>query len=578
MRSYQTLLVSVVAVTALAGGLMPALASDIDGQRLLNADKDPANWITYHSSYKSWHYSGLDEINTGNVKKLSEAWSHTASRANRGLQGVPLAIDGVLYYSSPYNQLYALDGDSGKMLWTYKQKLNEDLVAKQTHSPYNRGIGAGYGMIYMGTLDGKLAAIDMKTGKLAWETKLVESEKLTVGFTGAPLVVKDKVIIGSQGGEWPYRGPIFGVDAKSGAKVWEFLTAGGNPDNGDARSSWGGDSYKTGGGGGWMPGNYDAETNTVWWGTANPAPLYDWAGDAWKTEGPRPGDNLYTSSIIMLDPDTGKLKNYYQVLPHDAWDFDPACCDLFQIDRNGKKYVVHPSKGGFVYVMDRTNMKYLSSYKGVDNINFIQGHDAKGVPVGRRDLKEGKHENLCPAIMGGFSWNAGTYSPKTGLMYKVGYEWCIDLEVVKTTPVLEPMVQLNIGANFKAVAPKDGPMRGHIRGRDPITGKVAFEIAYKVPPRGGLLSTAGGLLFVPEADGTFAAYDAGKGGKPLWTHNLGQGSEGGTISYKGKSGKQYVAVMTGWGSLVGDGYGEWFGEPWLSMPKDSGVLKVFALP
>src|SRR5512145_2340334 len=196
-------------MAALATAVMsPAsiLAADLDGNRLIQAEKEPGNWMTYHGTYKSWHYSPLGEINTRNVAQLREAWSHVASRANRGLQGFPLAIDGVLYYSSPYNQVYALDGATGKMIWTYKQKLNEDLVARQTHGPYNRGIAAGYGNIYMGTLDGKLVAIDMKSGKLNWETKLVNSEKLTVGFTGAPLLVKDKVIIGAQGGEWPDRG------------------------------------------------------------------------------------------------------------------------------------------------------------------------------------------------------------------------------------------------------------------------------------------------------------------------------------------------------------------------------------
>ena len=243
------------ACAALAGGIAAGLfvsaaaAAELDGQRLIQADKEPGNWMTYHGTYKSWHYSPLDQINTSNVGRLQDAWSHVASRANRGLQGFPLAIDGVLYYASPYNQLYALDGASGQPLWTYKQKLDEDLVARQTHSPYNRGIAAGYGNIYMGTLDGKLVAVDMKTGQLKWEAKLINSEKLTVGFTGAPLLVKDKVIIGSQGGEWPYRGPIFGVDAKNGNKVWEFFTVGGNPDNGDARNTWGNDSWKVGGGG-----------------------------------------------------------------------------------------------------------------------------------------------------------------------------------------------------------------------------------------------------------------------------------------------------------------------------------------
>lgn len=565
-----------VALTAGLAASAGAFAADVDGQRLINSDKEPGNWMSYHGGYKSWHYSALDQINTRNVRKLKEAWSHVASRANRGLQGIPLAIDGVLYYSSPYNQVYALDGATGKPLWTYKQKLNEDLVARQTHSPYNRGLAAAYGNLYMGTLDGKLVAIDAKSGQLKWETKLVDSEKLTVGFTGAALVVKDIVIIGSQGGEWPYRGPIFGVNAKTGEKVWEFFTAGGNDGTEtDVRDTWGGDSYKTGGGGGWMAGSYDPETNTVWWGTANPAPLYDWAGEKWMTEGPRPGTNLYTSSVIMLEPETGKLKNYFQVLPHDAWDFDPAQGEFMHIDRDGKKYVVHPSKNGFVYVFDRAAGKPVNVYKGVDAINFVKDIKPNGELVGRWDPPEGKHQNLCPAIAGGYSWNAGSYSPKTGLLYKVGFEWCMDIEIVRTEPITEPVVQLNIGANFTMKGPGDKPPSGHIRARDPINGKVKYEITYKAPPHGGLLTTGGNVLFVPEADGMFVAYDA-TNGKKLWSHNMGQGSNGGTITYMA-NGKQYVAVMTGWGSLVGDGYGDLWGEPWKSMPKDSGVLKVYAL-
>src|SRR5215831_18346326 len=385
-----------VAVAAVWLSSAGVYAADVDGQRLINADKEPGNWMSYHGGYKSWHYSSLDQINTDNVSKLQEAWSHAASRVKRGLQSFPLVIDGVLYYSSPYNQIYALDGATGKILWTYKQKLDEDLVARQTHSPYNRGIAAGYGNIYIGTLDGKLAAIDMKTGKLNWDTKLVDSEKLTVGFTGAPLVVKDKIIIGSQGGEWPYKGPIFGVDAKTGQKVCEFYTVAGTP---DAEKTWGNESWRTGGGGGWMPGTYDAETNSVWWGTANPAPLYDWSGTDWKTSGARPGDNLYTTSVIALDPDTGKLKFYHQELPHDAWDFDSAVGEFVSIDRDGKKYYVHPNKSGYVFVYDRADGKIANVYNVAKASNFVKNIDPKtGELQGRRDMTEGKQANLCPAI------------------------------------------------------------------------------------------------------------------------------------------------------------------------------------
>ena len=326
-----------------------------------------------------------------------------------------------------------------------------------------------------------------------------------------------------------------------------------------------------------MAGSYDPASDTVWWGTANPAPLYDWAGDKYMTEGPRPGINLYTSSVLQLNPDTGELKSFHQVLPHDAWDFDPAQGELMMIERAGKKYVVHPSKSGFVFVFDRATGKPVNVYKGVDAINFVKDITPTGELVGRWDPSEGKHVNLCPAIAGGYSWNSGTYSPKTNLMYKVGFEWCMDLDIVKTEPITEPVVQLNIGANFTMHGPGSDKPHGHIRARDPITGAVKFEIKYPgAVPHGGLLSTAGNLLFVPEADGNFVAYDASNG-KKLWSHNNGQGSNGGTISYTA-GGKQYIAVMTGWGSLVGDGYGDLWGEPWKSMPKDSGVLKVFALP
>ncbi|GAB3649177.1 pyrroloquinoline quinone-dependent dehydrogenase [Ramlibacter alkalitolerans] len=554
-----------------------ARAADVDNRRLVDADKTPADWLTYHGTYKSWHYSGLDQINASNVGKLKVAWSHATPKSTRGLQTFPLVADGILYYSGAYNQLFALDGASGDLIWSFKQKLDDDLVSKQTHSPYNRGIALGMGNIYMGTLDGKLIAVDARTGQLKWETPLVDSKKLTVGFTGAPLFVNGKVIIGSQGGEWPYRGPIFGVDAATGKLAWTFLTVGGNDENDPARQTWGGDSLKTGGGGGWMAGGYDPKTNTVYWGTANPAPLYDWGGSEWKTKGARPGDNLYTTSVIALDPETGKLKSYHQELPHDAWDFDSAVGEFVMLERGGKEYIVHPNKGGFVFVYDR-NLKIQNVWRGVKNINFVQNIDPKtGELIGRRDMAEGKHQALCPYIAGGYSWNAGTYNPNTGLYYKVGNEWCMDLEVIKTTPVLEPMAQLNIGSNFTVLktTPDGGKARGHVTARDPLTGAIKWQVDYTEPPLASLLSTKGNLVFVPDARGYLRALDA-RTGKELWKHNNGQGHNGGIISYMAK-GRQYIAVATGWGGLAGDDYKVLYGEPFASMPTDQGALVVFGL-
>lgn len=580
MKRWQMSLGTVASAAAAAAlaGLAAQAWGDVSYERIRDADKRPGDWLTYHGTYRGWHYSPLDQINTKNVGKLEVAWTHAMPRAVRGLQSMPLVADGTLYYSGPYNQVFALDGATGEVLWYYRQKLNEDLVSKQTHSPYNRGIALGMGNVYMGTLDGKLVAIDMKSGDLKWEVKLLDSEHLTVGFTGAPLFVKDKVVIGSQGGEWPYRGPIFGVNAKTGEEVWKFYTVGGNEGTkSDARNTWGNDSWRVGGGGGWMAGGYDADTNTVWWGTGNPAPLYDWSGPDWQTAGARPGANLYTTSVVGLDPDSGELKAYHQELPHDAWDFDSAVGEFLMLERGGKKYIVHPNKSGFVFVYDNKG-KVQNVWRLIKNINFVKDIDPRtGELIGRRDLTEGEHKNLCPFIAGGISWNSGTYNPKTGLYYKVGNEWCMDLTVKKTTPIVEPMAQLNIGADFSLVNPPDGKARGHVSAHDPLTGAKKWEVEFPEPPLASLLSTAGNLLFVPDPRGWLRAFDATTG-KELWKHNDGQGHNGGIVSYKAKDGKQYVAVATGWGGLAGDDYGSFFGKPYNSFPKDSGVLVTFRLP
>src|SRR5580700_9661123 len=242
-----------------------AFAQPVDTARIQAGDAN--DWLTYHGSYNSYHFSPLAQINTSNVANLGVAWIHIPGRSTRGLQSTPLVADGVLYYTGSYSRVFALNGATGEVIWSYFPELDDALIKRQTHSPYNRGLALGDGKVYVGTMDGRLIAIDQKTGRKAWDTKLINSEKLTVGFTGAPLMVKDMVVIGAQGGEWPYRGPIFGVDAATGKMKWTFLTVAGTP---GSEKTWGHKSWRTGGGGGWMPGSFDAESNTLWWGTANP--------------------------------------------------------------------------------------------------------------------------------------------------------------------------------------------------------------------------------------------------------------------------------------------------------------------
>jgi len=326
-----------------------------------------------------------------------------------------------------------------------------------------------------------------------------------------------------------------------------------------------------------MPGTYDSETNTILWGTANPAPLYDWSGADFKTQGARPGDNLYTTSVIALDLDNGKLKSYHQELPHDAWDFDSAVGEFLMLDRDGQKLVVHPNKSGFVFVYDR-NLAVKNVWRLVENINFVKDINPKtGELIGRRDFTAGKVESppLCPYIGGGISWNGGSYNPKTGLYYKIGQEWCMTLEVQKTTPVVAPQVQLNIGADFKIAPPPGGEIYGHLDARDPVTGAKKWEVRFPEPPIASVLSTGGNLVFVPDSRGVVHAYDA-ESGTELWNHANGTGHQGGIVSYS-VGGKQYIAMTAGFGGMLSDDFAATFGGVYKSMPRDDGALIVYSL-
>ncbi|MCW5626990.1 MAG: PQQ-binding-like beta-propeller repeat protein, partial [Burkholderiales bacterium] len=330
-----------VALSAAALFGFATQAGAVDWDRLQSADKDPNNWLMYHGAFNSHHYSDLGQINAQNVKNLRVAWIHTPGASKRGVQSFPIAVDGVLYYTSASGQVWALDGASGEMIWKYQAKLDQERSEGTFYNPYNRGLAVGHGNVYMGTTDGRVIALDMKTGKVVWDKTIMTVEGGNKGFTGAPIVVKDMVVIGSNGGELSgCCGPIFAVDAKSGDVRWQFDTIGGDD---RSRKSWGNDSWKTGGGGGWMTGTYDPATDSIWWGTANPAPDYDWAGEKWKTDGARPGDNLYSSSVVVLDADSGQLKTWFQEMPHDAWDFDSAVGEFMMIERDGKRYMVHPN-------------------------------------------------------------------------------------------------------------------------------------------------------------------------------------------------------------------------------------------
>ena len=257
---------------------------------MLSADKSPNDWLTYHGSYQGWHHSALKEIDTSNVDKLRIAWIHTPGRATRGVQSMPLAADGVLYYSWSYSRVFALDGATGEIDWTYTPELDEDLSRGRRTRPTTAAWRWANGNLYVGTVDGRLIALDMKTGKPVWDTKLIRFAEADGRLHRRAALRQGQGHHRQPGRRMAGRGPIFGVNAATGEKKWEFITVGGTD---EAMKTWGNETWRTGGGGGWMPGTFDAETNTVWWGTANPAPLYDWAGANWKTEGPRRRQSLH---------------------------------------------------------------------------------------------------------------------------------------------------------------------------------------------------------------------------------------------------------------------------------------------
>ena len=518
------------------GGAVGAILALTVGPSFAQSFDDPNNWGTYHGNKDATRYSPLSQINKGNVRNLKVAWIHQPGAIEQGLQVTPLVIDGVAYYTGAFNRIFALDAKTGREIWHYFPDL-DPVVESLFFQPYSRGVTVGNGNVYIGTLDGRAIALDQKTGKEVWQQQLVDTKKCSCNFTSPPVIAKDKVIYGQTAGEYPIQGEIFGLNANSGEVSWRFNTIKDDP------KSWGGDSGNYGGGGGWMPGTYDASTNTVFWGTGNPAPDYDWGGA-------RPGDNLYTSSAIALNPDTGEMKWFHQEIPHDEWDFDSALGEFWLLDRDGKKLVVHQNKSGYVFVYERTTGKIENIWTMNEHSTFVDTINPKtGELIGRNGPRlENSPHISCPWIGGGRSWNSGAYSPKTKLWYNTAMEACLKVTVKKEAPVLEPTAQLFFGGDIEAVHPPGAKAHGRLDARDPITGERKWSVVYKYPPIASVLATGGGLVFTGDLEGNVFAYDANSG-ETLWSFNTGSGIRGGTVTYSA-DGKQYILVPSGLGSLV----------------------------
>ena len=553
----------------------------VDDEDLLTAQDNNGNWLMYGRTYDSQRHSGLNQINKENVAELLPAWTFQTGVLD-GFECSPLVIDGIMYITTPWNHAYAIDCKTGSQLWHYEKSLPENLAL--CCDAVNRGFAVYGENLYMSTLDAHLVCLDKNTGDEIWDTAITaynengEEEKdiykMAYSATVAPLVVKGKVIIGISGAEYGIRGFIDAYNAETGAREWRFYTVPAEDDEADhakeALKSWGEQSWLTGGGSAWVTGTYDPELNTLYWGVGNPSP--DFNGEV------REGDNLYTCSIVALNPDDGTYKWHFQNSPHDVWDYDgvntPVLVDierdgqpvkaLVQAHRNGYFYCLNRENGEFIYGKPFCEVTWTDRTKGADGLDPNTGRPF--VSPDAMPTEEGVR--VCPGAAGGKEWNPMAYHPGTGFAY---------------VPVIENCAKFTSGKAFfikgqpywgSSLTLIGGEAKGALRAIDVTTGEIKWDVATRSPMVAGTLTTAGGLVFTGDAEGFLTAYDA-ESGEDLWHFQCGSGHHASPITYT-LDGKQYLAVCVGWGGWTAGFAGD--GAPWLRDGRRGNTLFVFALP
>jgi len=516
-------------ICAMAGGTA-RLTAQVSADRLANAAREPQQWLTYSGQYNGSRYSPLDQINKTNVARLNLQWVFQT-----GVSGwhetTPLVVDGMMYITAPQNHAFAVDVRTGRPLWHYERALPKTMSL--CCGPQNRGMAALGDKVFMGTLDAHVVALDAKTGRVRWDIAAAEADK-GYSFTGAPLAVKDKVIIGVAGGEYGIRGFIDAYDAETGKRAWRFYTIPGEGEKGN--DTWAGDSWKRGGAPTWVTGSYDPELNLVYWGTGNPGPQMYGAN--------RAGDNLYSDSLLALDPDTGTLKWHFQFTPHDVHDWDSTHTPVLFDDTiagQPRKLVAVANRNGFFYVLDRVTGSYLVG-RPYTQVTWAKELDASGRPVrlpGTDPTPEGNR--VCPSGTGGTNWHQPSFNPKTRLVYFFSKEQC---DTFMTDAKLEPPHRPGrpyIGSAFFALPGEHD--EAAVRAVDPKTGTIKWEFREFSGAWAGVFSTAGGLVFSGDGQGNFIALDADTG-QDLWHVGLGADVHSAAISYA-VGGRQFITIPAG---------------------------------
>ncbi|MCS7025865.1 MAG: PQQ-dependent dehydrogenase, methanol/ethanol family [Bryobacteraceae bacterium] len=481
-----------------------------------------ADWLTYAGDYQGKRHSPLAQITAANASSLVPKWVYHMPKAN-GLRTNPIVYQGVMYVTNS-NEVRALDARTGRLIWAYK-----DTRAKK--EAVNRGAAILGDKVFFVTADVHLVALDRRNGSVIWQ-KQYGSVEDGLFASLAPLVVKDKVLVGVAGGDSGMRGYIAAFRAETGEEVWRLYTV---PARGEPGSETWGNYIEYGGAATWLSGTYDPDLNLVYWTTGNPWPDF-YGGD-------RKGDNLYSCSLLAIDADTGKMKWYFQFTPHDVHDWDaqawPVLVDL-PFGGRMRKLVLHANRNGFLYVLDRVTGEYLRATPIVDKLDWATGIDAKGRPVrvpGKEPTPSGNR--VCPGVRGATNWMSPSFNPATGLLYVVTLEQCD----IFTSSAKEPEPKKNFSGGGAGPRPQDlGQF--FLRAFDPKTGKRVWEYPMTGPAESwaGTVSTAGGVVFFGDDDGHLVAVDA-KTGKHLWHFQMGEGLTASPITYA-VEGKQYVAIAS----------------------------------
>ncbi len=552
----------VLATAALVTTPMTVKAESVDDITTASIVRnDSANWLSYGKDYKEQRYSELDQINVGNVGKLGLAWSFDTD-FNRGLEATPIVVDGVIYVTGNWSVVYALDARDGRLLWKYDPQVPKEWAKMACCDVVNRGVAVYEGKIIFGTLDARLVALDAHSGKMLWEKTTADLSAYPYTITGAPRVAKGKVFIGNGGAEYGVRGYVSAYDVNTGEQLWRFYTVPANPADGfeneamaNAAKTWTGEWWKTGGGGTvWDSIVYDDELDQLYIGVGNGSP---WNA---KIRSPEGGDNLYLSSIVALNPDSGEYIWHYQETPAESWDYTATqhimLADM-EFAGEQRKVIWHAPKNGFFFVIDRKSGKLLSAEPYAD-VNWASHYDLEtGRPVETDHARyRDAPELIRPSSMGAHNWQAMAYSPQTGLVYIPAINSLFEYSSVDE--YLHQWGQWNLGIYLQQPAVADPILsqlltskitQGSLLAWDPVKQEAAWQVPHKLTWNGGILATAGGLVFQGSADGEVLAFRADIGEK-LWSFPARTGVMAPPVTYT-VDGVQYVTILAGWGGAFG---------------------------